>query len=55
LSALSTWAEALDKLAKYKEAVEKYQQLVQLATEQKSERLPKFKLALENIQNKLHN
>jgi len=51
LSALSTWAQALDKSEKYKEAIEKYQQLVILAMEQKSDRLPEFKLALENMQN----
>lgn len=52
LSALFTWAQALDKSAKDKEAIEKYQQLVILATEQESDRLAEFKLALENMQNK---
>jgi len=54
LAALSTWAQALDKLAKYKESAEKYQQLVVLAAEQKSERLPEFKLALKNMKNKIN-
>jgi hypothetical protein len=53
LAALSTWAQALGKLGRNKESIEKYQQLVILATEQKSEQLAEFKLALENMKKKL--
>jgi tetratricopeptide (TPR) repeat protein len=54
LPALLTWAQALEKSMKYKEAIKKYQQLVLMAKEQNSERLSEFQLAMKNIQNKVH-
>jgi tetratricopeptide (TPR) repeat protein len=52
LAALLTWAQALEKLALDKQALQKYQQLISLAKEQQSERLPEFTLAMENLQKK---
>lgn len=54
LTALLTWAQALEKLTLNKQALKKYQQLILLAKEQKSERLSEFKLAMGNVQNKIH-
>jgi predicted alpha/beta superfamily hydrolase len=54
LTALLTWAQALEKLTLNKQALNKYQQLVLLAKDQESERLSEFKLAMENVQNKMH-
>ena len=53
LSALLTWAQSFEKLSLNSQAVEKYQQLVLLATEQQSQRLVEFTLAMENVQNKM--
>ncbi len=50
LAALLTWAQALQKLTLNKQALQKYQQLISLAKEQQSDRLPEFTLAIENLQ-----
>jgi len=49
-AALFTWAQALEKSALNQQAHDKYEQLISLATKQKSERLAEFKLALLNLQ-----
>jgi predicted alpha/beta superfamily hydrolase len=51
LAALLTWAQALEKSSKYKQAINKYQQLVLMAKEQKSERLSEFNSMMKNVQN----
>lgn len=53
LAALLTWAQALEKSTQYPQALKKYQQLILLANEQQSGRLAEFKLAMENVQNKI--
>jgi len=53
IPALFTWAQSLEQSTQYKQALKKYQQLMLLAKEQKSKRLPEFKLAMENMQNKI--
>jgi len=53
LPALLTWAKSLEALKLDKRALEKYQQLVLMAKEQKSERLEEFILAMENVKNNL--
>ncbi|NQZ90491.1 MAG: hypothetical protein HRT54_23245 [Colwellia sp.] len=53
LAALFIWAQALEKSTLYKQALKKYQQLILLAKEQESGRLAEFKLAMQNMKNKI--
>lgn len=53
LPSLFTWAKALEAAEQNEQAIEKYQQLIQQAKEQNSERLPEFTSALESVSKKI--